>query len=102
MRDAVTRSEGELFTSVASAVPAGEDAGQPQEVDGRLVSEIKAWRLARARLEGVPAFRILSDATLYNLVAALPRNRADLLEVHGVGPRMVEKYGDELLAEFNR
>jgi superfamily II DNA helicase RecQ len=72
------------------------------EADGRLVGELKAWRLARARLEGVPAYRVLTDATLLAIAAQLPRTADELLQVHGIGARLVEKYGRELLAELNR
>ena len=72
------------------------------QADTRLVGELKAWRLARARMEGVPAYRVLSDATLLAIAARLPRTSEELLEVHGIGAKLVEKYGRELLAELHR
>lgn len=71
-------------------------------IDTALLGELKAWRLGRARAEGVPAFRILSDATLEAVVAARPQTAAQLLAVKGMGPRLVEKYGADLLAELRR
>ncbi|MCB9738398.1 MAG: ATP-dependent DNA helicase RecQ [Deltaproteobacteria bacterium] len=70
--------------------------------DPNLVEELRAWRLATARAEGVPAFRVLTNATLDALATALPRDRAELLAIPGMGPRSVERYGDELLAELQR
>lgn len=71
-------------------------------IDTVLLGELKAWRLARARLEGVPAFRIMSDAVLEAVVAARPVTTAELLQVKGMGPRLVEKFGADLLAELRR
>jgi DNA topoisomerase-3 len=71
-------------------------------VNQTLLAELKAWRLAKARLEGVPAFRILTDAVLLALAESQPQTTRDLLDVRGLGPRLVERYGAELLAELRR
>ena len=87
-----------------SAPPAAvvRPAQEEPLADANLVAELKAWRLAKARLEGVPAFRILPDSTLIALAAATPKTTRQLLEVRGMGPRLVERYGAELLAELRR
>lgn len=82
------------------AEPDGPSLAPP--VSQALVAELKAWRLAKARVEGVPAFRILTDAVLLGLAEARPQTTAALLQVRGLGPRLVEKYGAELLAELRR
>ena len=58
---------------------------------------LKAWRLAEAKRKRIPAFRILTDKTLYGLAAARPRDEEGLLEVAGIGPKLAEKYGSVLL-----
>lgn len=89
---------------VGAALPAvpAKPAHEEPLADANLVAELKAWRLAKARLEGVPAFRILPDSTLMALAAATPKTTRQLLEVRGMGPRLVERYGAELLAELRR
>jgi DNA topoisomerase-3 len=62
-----------------------------------LVDALKAWRLAEAHRRRVPAFRILTDRVLLAIAAARPASAADLLEIHGMGPRLLEKYGTRLL-----
>jgi DNA topoisomerase-3 len=74
--------------------PAAEEAPP----DSRLVEALKAWRLSEAKRKRVPAFRILTDKTLYGLASARPRDEDGLLEVPGIGPKLVEKYGTVLLA----
>jgi RecQ family ATP-dependent DNA helicase len=92
--------------SAAVATPPARVTEAPRRLDQgrdeRLISELKAWRLAQCRLERVPAFRILTDATLLEIATVVPKTMAELLRVHGVGPRFVERYGRELLAELDR
>jgi DNA topoisomerase-3 len=75
----------------ARPAPAAEDA--PPE----LVEELRSWRLAEARRRKVPAFRVFSDRTLHALAAERPRSRAELLEVHGIGPAKAGDFGAALL-----
>ena len=67
--------------------------------DPEVVDRLKAWRLGRARAQGVPAFVILRDATLLDIAAALPQSIAELLAVPGIGAHKAETYGAELLTE---
>ncbi len=71
----------------------------PLDVDPAVVERLKAWRLGRARAQGVPAFVILRDATLLEIAAALPQTLAALMQVPGIGAHKAETYGAELLAE---
>ncbi|HZF10370.1 MAG TPA: DNA topoisomerase 3 [Thermoanaerobaculia bacterium] len=82
------------------AVPLGDLEGPgsaPDLVSPALVTALKTWRLAEARKRRVPAFKILTDRTLFALAAAQPTDEADLLAVHGVGPTLVKKYGEAVL-----
>ncbi|MBI1896314.1 MAG: DNA topoisomerase 3 [Acidobacteria bacterium] len=63
----------------------------------RLESELRAWRLNEARRASVPAFRIFSDRVLRNLATQAPTGTDELLAVSGIGKRLVEKYGAEIL-----
>ncbi len=76
------------------------DTERHPQADERIVDELKAWRLARARQDNVPAYVVMPNATLTALAAQLPQNEAELLEVHGMGPARVQRYGAELLAEL--
>jgi superfamily II DNA helicase RecQ len=46
-----------------------------------------------AKRRAVPAFRILSDATLEAIAEARPATAAELLAVPGIGLKSVEDYG---------
>ncbi len=63
-----------------------------------LVETLRAWRKGEAQRRRVPAFRILTDRALTALAARRPRSEVELYEVTGIGPTIVEKYGQDLLA----
>lgn len=67
-----------------------------------LESALKAWRSQEAKARNVPAFRILTDRALQAIASAEPANEEDLLEVPGLGPKLIEKYGSDILRIVNR
>jgi ATP-dependent DNA helicase RecQ len=62
-----------------------------------LLERLKAWRLAEARAQSVPAFVILHDSTLTEIARTRPRDLADLAGVGGIGSKKLERYGAALL-----
>lgn len=69
------------------------------ECNPELLGRMKALRRELAGDE--PAFKVFSDIALRNICAARPKNRAELLEVRGVGPKKADAYGDAFLALIN-
>ena len=57
-------------------------------------------RLADAR--DLPAYVIFHDKTLREMAERRPRTRDELLDVPGVGPAKLERYGDAFLEELGR
>ncbi len=66
--------------------------------DATLFDRLKQLRRELATERGVPAYVVFSDATLLEMAAHKPKNRAELLAVAGVGPSKLERYGDQFLA----
>jgi RecQ family ATP-dependent DNA helicase len=64
-----------------------------EEVSTRL----KEWRTAEAKRLRTPAYLILNDRTISALAFARPKNPNQLLNVDGIGPAKVEKFGDAIL-----
>ncbi|MBC8166848.1 MAG: ATP-dependent DNA helicase RecQ, partial [Bryobacteraceae bacterium] len=64
---------------------------------GKAHVALKAWRLAEAKKKGVPAFRILTDRALDAIVAAKPASDGELLEISGVGSKIVQQYGSQII-----
>ena len=85
------------------AVPGAElprigSPAAPGPADEGLFERLRAWRLERARVDEVPAYVVLHDATLRELASAKPANERDLAGVKGFGPTKLERYGDDVLA----
>ena len=57
-----------------------------------------AWRLTRAREDGVPPYVVFHDSVLHAIVDAQPKSLGDLSQIAGVGPSKLERYGDAVLA----
>jgi ATP-dependent DNA helicase RecQ len=59
--------------------------------------QLRAWRAAAAKEQGVPAYVIFHDATLRQIAAEAPSNLAELGTVNGVGETKLAKYGQQIL-----
>ena len=73
----------------------------PGRADPALVEALKQWRLSTSRAKRIPAFRILTDQTLSNVAASCPADTQALLEVAGIGPTLLKKYGRDILSVCN-
>jgi DNA helicase-2/ATP-dependent DNA helicase PcrA len=66
-------------------------------LEARLREQLKEWRRTRSKDDGVPAYVVFADTTLYELARLRPSDRAALLGVPGIGPAKADRYGDELI-----
>jgi ATP-dependent DNA helicase RecQ len=91
-----------LKKSRRGAEPAAARAVTLRElsVDEELLTLLKSLRLHLARERGIPAYMIFNDATLLEMADRKPKTEAELLQVPGVGPAKLEKYGAAFLKMF--
>jgi ATP-dependent DNA helicase RecQ len=73
-------------------------AGDLSAADRALLERLKAWRLAEARTQGVPAYVILHDRTLAAIAQTRPADPDALGTVGGIGAAKLARYGDAILA----
>jgi ATP-dependent DNA helicase RecQ len=59
--------------------------------------QLRAWRAAAAREQGVPAYVIFHDSTLRQIATEAPSTLAELGTVSGVGENKLAKYGQQIL-----
>ncbi|MGH3765514.1 MAG: DNA helicase RecQ [Pseudonocardiaceae bacterium] len=59
--------------------------------------QLRVWRAATAKEQGVPAYVIFHDATLRQIAAESPATLTELGTVSGVGETKLAKYGQQIL-----
>ena len=70
----------------------------PPTYDDALFERLREWRRAQAAEQKVPAYCVLTDATLTAIAEQLPADTAGLARIPGVGRVKLDRYGSELLA----
>ena len=74
----------------------GFDAGDAPP-DEALFQRLRAVRKRLADAESVPAYIVFSDAVLRGMASRVPRTEDELLEVPGIGPAKLARYGAAFL-----
>jgi ATP-dependent DNA helicase RecQ len=95
-RRVLLRRETPVKTKVkrgAAAKPASRTSGGDSLFDA-----LRAWRLERAKSQGVPPYVIFHDTTLLAIAEARPMREDDLARLPGVGAAKLKRYGDDILA----
>lgn len=84
----------------------GSGGARPRAVtaagDDPLFRRLRALRKTLADRQGVPAYIIFSDKVLQEMAARRPATLDELLDVPGVGPAKLERYGRDFLEELRR
>jgi len=94
MAEIKTVAKKEPARPVKTAVTYSEaDIDHPE-----LFTILREWRAAKAKDAGVPHFHILHQRTLIQIVANLPDSPATLMQIKGIGKKLAERYGEELVA----
>ncbi|MFK0573606.1 DNA helicase RecQ [Endozoicomonas sp.] len=68
-----------------------------EEHDQTLWEQLRQLRRSLAEEQNVPAYVIVNDRTLMELMKYRPRTRLELSQISGIGQHKLEKYGDALL-----
>lgn len=71
------------------------------DADQELLVKLKGLRRELARDMGKPAYIIFSDATLIDMAQKRPMDRAQMLDVSGVGETKFERFGEAFLDAIN-
>ncbi len=87
---------GAVLTTPAE-VTLGRCAGCPSAYDEVLFERLRTWRTETARDQKVPAYVVLTDATLQVLAERRPASERELVGVPGIGAVKVTRYGEDLI-----
>jgi ATP-dependent DNA helicase RecQ len=63
----------------------------------KLYQELLALRKEIAQKEDIPSYRVFQNKTLAEFCEKRPKNKSEMLNISGVGPVLLEKYGDRFL-----
>ena len=75
--------------------PAMRSAVVREKVEWSPVAErLRAWRLERAREDGVPPYVVFHDKVLHEIASTQPRSLGELSQIAGVGPAKLDRYGE--------
>lgn len=74
-----------------------EQKKEKQKFKEQLFIELKKERLRLAKESNVPAYLIFHDVTLNEIVDVMPVSKTTMLQIQGVGPEKIEKYGYRFL-----
>jgi ATP-dependent DNA helicase UvrD/PcrA len=86
-----------FLVELGFAAPAAA-AVRPKQDWTPTAERLRAWRLERAREDGVPPYVVFHDTVLHAIAAAEPKSLGDLAQIAGVGPAKLERYGSDVLA----
>jgi hypothetical protein len=76
-----------------SATYSEADIDQPE-----LFQILKNWRDQKAKDEGIAHYQVLHQKTLIQIAVNMPDTLAALKRIKGIGKRLAERYGEELVA----
>lgn len=88
-----------LAAETAEALPSEEQPVAPNTrgPDEMLLQLLRTWRAEEGASRSMPLYMIASNKTLEALAANKPTTERQLKLISGIGPKMIERYGDELL-----
>ena len=101
---AVSTAEIELKPARDKQTPAAI-YGESDIAHPALFQILKDWRARKAAKEGVPHFQIMHQKTLIQIAVNLPESLSALRQIKGIGKRLAEKFGGELVdlvADYRR
>ena len=68
------------------------------ETDHVMLTELRQWRTNLSKEMNVPAYVILTDATLRAITEKVPTTAEQLVSIPGIGPVKVEQFGEDIIA----
>jgi ribonuclease D len=108
----LTGLASEDFSRLCKVKAAGGEEREPcwripgsQVLDGReraILGELCTMREALAKTADRPPFKILSNESLAALAKAKPKKKEDLEDISGLSPRLIDRYGREILSAVEK
>ncbi|WP_231742501.1 ATP-dependent DNA helicase RecQ [Stieleria varia] len=68
-----------------------------KKLQQELAEALKRWRRRTAAAQGIPAFRVLTNATIDRIAESAPQTTGQLEAISGVGDATIEQFGYDIL-----
>ena len=68
------------------------------DFDVSFFERLRALRLDIAKENSIPPYVVFSDKTLKEMAEKLPQNKAQMLDISGIGEVKFERYGEDFLS----
>jgi len=72
-----------------------------QDFNSITFEKLRELRKEVAKRENIPPYIVFNDKTLKDMSVKLPKNRDEMLNIHGIGEIKYKKYGKEFLEVIN-
>ncbi len=88
---------------IAEADEPGEQSGGSASDGGgaaphpEVLAKLKSWRRKVTAALGIPAFRVLSNATMERVATERPTDTEQLAAIKGIGPATIEQFGYDIV-----
>jgi superfamily I DNA/RNA helicase len=66
-------------------------------IDQDVRGELMSWRAAISEEKGLPAYTVLTNATIEEIAKKMPADADELAKINGIGPAKLIKYGKKIL-----
>ncbi|MDX8045076.1 DNA helicase RecQ [Gracilibacillus sp. S3-1-1] len=91
----VLKGEEKVFIRAAKV-----EKKEVTDYDTEMFEQLRRLRKSLADQQGVPPYVIFSDKSLREMSVVKPQSRYEMLQVHGIGERKFEQYGEVFLKCF--
>lgn len=89
---------GDVQTDSAGADKLENATGEAmQNKNGELIESLKRWRRKKSAAMGIPAYRVLTNATIDRIAEMVPESTGQLEAIPGIGPATMEQYGYDIM-----
>lgn len=99
--DAYLKAKSNFELSVKEIEKVEKTKKLPTPIDVKypeLYEKLRVWRADKAKEKELPAYVVLSQNAIKGISSSLPITKKELLKISGVGEKVIERYGDEILS----
>ncbi|MFK8111194.1 MAG: RecQ family ATP-dependent DNA helicase [Rubripirellula sp.] len=95
--DVQTSSAGVDSDDSSAEEQESEEETANREMVEELAERLKRWRRKSSAALGIPAYRVLTNATIDRIAESAPLSTSELESIPGIGPATMEQFGHDIV-----